>query len=133
LKFRPELVRRVFGVLKFRKGLITAVVRDYRTKDVLMVAAQNQKAVERTLLEGRMFYWSRSRKKLWLKGEKSGNFQILQRVWLDCDGDVILYDVKQIGGACHEGFRSCFYREIKKGKIVVVGKKVFDPKKAYKN
>lgn len=119
------------NALRFRRGLVVAVVRDYRTKEILMVAQQNRRAVRKTLLEGRMYYLSRSTRKLWLKGERSGNFQLLRGAWIDCDGDALLYEVAQLGGACHHGYRSCFYRKIKKGKIVKVGKRVFNPAEVY--
>jgi phosphoribosyl-AMP cyclohydrolase len=78
---------------------------------------------------GKAHYWSRSRGKLWLKGEESGNFQFVREVRVDCDGDTILLKVKQIGGACHKGYRSCFYRRIDGD---IVGEKVFEPSKVYK-
>lgn len=131
MKLSARSLERIISSLKFQNGLVTAVVRDYRTKEVLMVASQNREAVKRTLLEGRMYYWSKSRRKLWMKGEESGHLQFLKRAYLDCDGDSVLYDVKQAGGACHEGYRSCFFREIKNGTLKVVGKRVFDPKKVY--
>jgi len=119
------------NVLKFRDGLVTAVARDFETKDVLMVAMQNRRAVLKTLTTGLMYYWSRSRRKLWLKGELSGHYQKLRRVLVDCDGDVLLFDVEQVGVACHEGYRSCFYREVKRGKVVTVLKRKFRPEDIY--
>lgn len=123
----------VLKKLKFRNGLVAAVVCDFRTKEVLMVAYQNREAVERSLTEGRMYFWSRERKKLWLKGETSGHFQHIRRVLIDCDGDTLLYYVQQTGGACHEGYKSCFHREITEEGIKPAGKKIFDPKKVYKD
>jgi phosphoribosyl-AMP cyclohydrolase len=99
---------------------------------MLMVAFQNREAVLRTLTEGVMYYWSRSRRKLWLKGEESGHEQLLRGVRIDCDGDALLYDVKQVGGACHKGYFSCFHLEVRKGRIVVRAKPVFKPEEVYK-
>jgi phosphoribosyl-AMP cyclohydrolase len=117
--------------LKFRGGLVTSVARDLETKDVLMVAMQNRQAVLRTLTTGLMYYWSRSRGKLWLKGEQSGHYQKVRKVLVDCDGDVLLFDVEQVGGACHEGYRSCFYREVKQGRLITVLKRKFRPEDIY--
>jgi phosphoribosyl-AMP cyclohydrolase len=117
--------------LKFRDGLVTAVTRDFRTKEVLMVAMQNRRAVLKTLTTGLMYYWSRSRGKLWLKGEQSGHYQRVRRMLVDCDGDVLLFDVKQVGVPCHKGYRSCFYREVKQGKLVTVLKRKFRPEEIY--
>jgi phosphoribosyl-AMP cyclohydrolase len=118
--------------LKFRGGLVTAVARDLETKDVLMVAMQNRQAVLRTLTTGFMYYWSRSRRKLWLKGEQSGHYQKVRKVLVDCDGDVLLFDVEQVGAACHEGYRSCFYREVKQGRLITILKREFRPDEIYR-
>lgn len=99
--------------LKFdANGLITAVVQDHLTNEVLMVAYMNQEAVEQTLRTGRATYWSRSRQKFWIKGETSGHVQHVKGVFVDCDKDCLLVKVEQVGAACHEGYRSCFFREI---------------------
>jgi len=127
-----EKAKAIVGLLKFRDGLVTAVARDFKTKDVLMVAHMNRRAVLRTLTTGLMHYWSRSRRKLWLKGEQSRHYQRVRDVFVDCDGDALVFDVEQIGGACHEGYWSCFYRKVKKGKLIPVLKKVFNPKKTYR-
>ena len=131
MKLTLDQAKAVVNVLKFRDGLVTAVARDFETKDVLMVAMQNRRAVLKTLTTGLMYYWSRSRRKLWLKGELSGHYQKLRRVLVDCDGDVLLFDVEQVGVACHEGYRSCFYREVKRGKVVTVLKRKFRPEDIY--
>ena len=93
-------------------GLVTVVVQDAQTKEVLMVAFANEEAVRRTLEEGRAYFWSRSRQKLWRKGEESGNEMEVLKVMVDCDGDSLLYVVRPKGPACHTGNRSCFFREL---------------------
>ncbi len=96
-------------------GLIPAIVQDAETKDVLMMAYMNRESWDATLKTGKATYWSRSRKKLWLKGESSGNVQIVKAVFIDCDEDTILLHVQQIGdAACHTGHRSCFYRKLRR-------------------
>jgi len=101
-------------------GLIQAIVQDSSTKDVLMVAYMNQEAVKKTLLTGRTHFWSRERQRLWLKGEHSGHFQIVERILVDCDEDALLLVVKQIGYPCHKGYASCFFRTIEKGGLRVI-------------
>lgn len=99
--------------LKFdKKGLIPAIVQDYKTKEVLMVAYMNKASFKRTLASGKTCFWSRSRKKYWVKGETSGNFQFVKSIYYDCDMDTFLLKVKQVGVACHTGNKSCFYRKI---------------------
>ena len=110
------------------KGLIHAIAQDYETGEVLMLAHMNEEALRLTIETGKAHYWSRSRNKLWRKGEISGNEQLVKEILIDCDGDSVLLKVKQIGGACHTGYRSCFYRRIN-GEIV--GEKVFDPEEKY--
>ncbi|MDD3926408.1 MAG: phosphoribosyl-AMP cyclohydrolase [bacterium] len=118
--------------LKFDKdGLIPAIVQDHRTGELLMVAYMNKEAVERSLSDGRAWYWSRSRRQYWLKGESSGHFQHIKGVFVDCDADALLLKVEQVGGACHTGFRSCFYRQIEGDELREVGDKVFDPNEKY--
>ncbi len=100
--------------LKFdAAGLIPAVVQDAANGQVLMMAYMNQEAVERTLKSGRVTFWSRSRQKYWVKGETSGNIQVVKELFVDCDQDCLLITVEQTGAACHEGYRSCFYRRIR--------------------
>ena len=120
--------------LDFEKcgGLIPAIAQDYRTGDVLMLAYINQEAWDETLKTGCATYWSRSRKKLWKKGEESGNRQIIKEILVDCDEDTVLFKVDQIGGAaCHEGYKSCFFRKLENGNLQIVGERVFDPAKVY--
>jgi phosphoribosyl-AMP cyclohydrolase len=114
--------------------LIPVIAQDDSTGDVLMLAYMNQQAYDETLKTGRVVYYSRSRKKLWRKGEESGNVQELKSLWFDCDADTLLVRVNQIGGAaCHEGYRSCFFRRIdpQSGAVSVVGERVFDPAAVY--
>lgn len=115
--------------------LIPVIAQDIATGDVLMLAYMNQSAYQETLQTGRVCYWSRSRQKLWRKGEESGNVQELKEIYYDCDADTLLVKVNQIGGAaCHEGYKSCFFRRIDptSGGVTVVGDRVFDPKAVYK-
>ena len=121
--------------LNFEKtnGLIPAIVQDYKTSDVLMLAYMNQDAWEATLSSGNATYYSRSRQKLWVKGETSGHLQRVKEIRIDCDDDTVLLKVEQIGeAACHTGHRSCFHKKIDNGSITVVGKPLFDPKEVYK-
>ncbi|NLN75810.1 MAG: phosphoribosyl-AMP cyclohydrolase [Armatimonadetes bacterium] len=99
--------------LKYDKdGLIPAVVQDDSNGDVLMVAYMNRDAVVQTLTSGRACFWSRSRQKFWIKGETSGNIQAVKSVYIDCDKDCLVVKVDQTGAACHEGYRSCFFRKV---------------------
>jgi len=93
-------------------GLITAVVQDHENGDVLMVAYMNREAVSRTLTSGRTCFWSRSRQKFWVKGETSGNVQVVKGVYFDCDKDCLLVKIEQTGAACHKGYRTCFFRQV---------------------
>jgi len=113
-------------------GLIPAIVQDWKTGEVLMVAYMNDESWAKTRETGKACFWSRSRKKLWLKGETSGKVQIVKEIFLDCDNDALLLKVEQTGGAaCHTGYRSCFYRKVTNGRLETVGKRVFDPKEVY--
>jgi phosphoribosyl-AMP cyclohydrolase len=112
------------------KGLVPVVAQDYKTKDVLMVAYMNEEAFDLTLKTSKAHYYSRSRKKIWFKGEESGHIQDVKSVYIDCDNDTILIMVDQKVAACHTGFRSCFYRTWDNG-WKVVGEKIFDEKKVY--
>lgn len=115
--------------------LIPAIAQDAETGDVLMLAYMNREAFQETLDTGRVCYYSRSRNKLWRKGEESGNVQQLKEVYYDCDADTLLLKVNQVGdAACHEGYRSCFFRKIDRetGSVQVVGERLFDPADVYK-
>ena len=113
-------------------GLVPAVAQDADSGEVLMMAWMDREAFEETVRTGRAVYYSRSRKKLWRKGEESGNVQMVKGVYIDCDADTILLKVTQIGGAaCHEGYKSCFFRELAQGELKTIGERVFDPKQVY--
>ncbi len=115
-------------------GLITAIAQDARTHEVLMVAYMNREALDLTLQTGRAVYFSRSRRKLWRKGEESGHVQQVERVLVDCDQDCLILKVRVDQGQCHVGYRSCFYRAVKPGAgtLEFVAEKVYDPAQAYK-
>ncbi len=114
-------------------GLVPAIAQDADTGDVLMLAWMNREAYEETLRTGRACYFSRSRNRLWRKGEESGNVQQVRQVLVDCDADTILLKVHQIGGAaCHEGYRSCFFRALDGAEVRTIGERIFDPKQVYK-
>ncbi|MDD4910047.1 MAG: phosphoribosyl-AMP cyclohydrolase [Candidatus Omnitrophica bacterium] len=99
--------------LKFDvSGLIPVIIQDYKTKEVLMVAYMNRESLRRTIRLGKTCFWSRSRKKYWVKGETSGHFQYVKSIAYDCDADALLIRVRQVGVACHTGNRSCFYRKM---------------------
>ena len=113
--------------------LVTAITQDYRSGDILMVANMNRDSLMETLRTGEAVYWSRSRRKLWHKGEESGNVQKVKELYIDCDGDAILIKVDQVGdAACHTGKRSCFFRRLEDGQLVDTGVQVFDPAEVYK-
>jgi phosphoribosyl-AMP cyclohydrolase len=114
-------------------GLVPAIAQDAATGQVLMLAWMNREAYEETLRTGRACYYSRSRGKLWRKGEESGHVQEVRGVYVDCDADTILLKVHQVGGAaCHEGYASCFFRQVTPDGPRVVAEKVFDPRTVYK-
>ena len=114
-------------------GLIPAIAQDWKTGEVLMLAYINKLSWEETLKSGNATYWSRSRNKLWKKGEESGNVQKIKEILVDCDDDTVIFRVDQIGGAaCHTGYRTCFYRKIDGGNLKTVGEKVFNPEEKYK-
>lgn len=119
-------------------GLLTAVAVDADTHEVLMVAFMNNAALEKTIATGKATYWSRSRQKFWVKGEESGHVQEVQEITVDCDQDAVVMKVRQKGAACHNGFRSCFYRKIVPGadgsvaKLEFVMQRQVDPASIYK-
>jgi len=104
-----------YDQLKFdANGLIPAIIQDQKTGRVLMFAWMNRASLEKTVATGKTHFWSRSRQKFWMKGESSGHTQAVKAIEFDCDGDVLLIQVEQIGAACHEGYRSCFFRAVQK-------------------
>ena len=114
-------------------GLLPVIAQDDATGEVLMMAYMNEEAYDETLNTGRAVYYSRSRNKLWRKGEESGNVQMVKAIFIDCDKDTLLIRVAQIGGAaCHEGYKSCFFRQITPEGVKIIGDRVFDPKEVYK-
>lgn len=114
-------------------GLLPAIAQDAQTGEVLMMAYMNPESYAETLATGRAVYYSRSRNKLWRKGEESGHVQKVHGVFVDCDADTILLKVEQLGGAaCHEGYRSCFFRQVTPAGLQTVGERVFDPQTVYK-
>jgi phosphoribosyl-AMP cyclohydrolase len=113
-------------------GLIPAIIQDHQTGQVLMMAWMNRESLGKTVESGKTHFFSRSRNKLWLKGESSGHVQTVKSISIDCDQDVLLVKVEQAGAACHEGYRTCFFREYQPGADwKVVGERLFDPKKVY--
>lgn len=114
-------------------GLVPVIVQDADDGTVLMLAYMNELAFNKTLETGKATYWSRSRNALWVKGESSGNTQQVREILIDCDDDTVLLKVHQIGdAACHEGYRSCFFRTEKSGSLEVNADRVFDPAEVYK-
>jgi phosphoribosyl-AMP cyclohydrolase len=114
-------------------GLLPAVAQDAATGEVLMLAYMNAESYAETLATGRAVYYSRSRKSLWRKGEESGNVQCVEAIYVDCDRDAILLKVTQAGGAaCHEGYKSCFFRQVTPEGLQTVARRVFDPAEVYK-
>jgi len=120
--------------LDFNKtgGLVPAIVQDYQTGEILMLAYMNPDAFNATLSTGKATYYSRSRQTLWVKGETSGNMQLVKEIRIDCDDDTVLLKVEQLGGAaCHTGYRSCFYKKVEDGSIRIMEEPIFDPRKVY--
>lgn len=118
-----------------KSELIPVIAQDHASGDVLMLAYMNEQAYRETLATGRVCYYSRSRSKLWRKGEESGNVQEVKEIFFDCDADTLLIKVDQIGdAACHEGYRSCFFRRVnpKSTAVTVIGDRIFDPTEVYK-
>ena len=121
-------------VIDFDKagGMVPVITQDEATGEVLMMAYMNPEAFAETLRTGRACYFSRSRNRLWRKGEESGNVQEVRGVYVDCDGDALLLKVRQVGGAaCHEGYPSCFFRRVSEDDVQVVAQRVFDPRQVY--
>ena len=124
----------ILNELKFDKtDLIPAIIQDDENNEVLMMAFMNRQALQKTIESGRVCFWSRSRQEYWIKGETSGHTQSVKSIAFDCDGDALLIKVEQKGGACHTGYRSCFFREVSSdaNSSHTIGEKVFDPDKVY--
>ena len=116
-----------------RGGLLPAIAQDFATGEILMQAFINEEAWQETLKSGRAVYFSRSRNKLWRKGEESGNVQLIKEILVDCDFDSVIFKVEQIGGAaCHTGHRSCYFNKVEGDTLVECGEQIFDPDKVYK-
>jgi phosphoribosyl-AMP cyclohydrolase len=116
------------------EGLVPAIVQDAESGEVLMMAWMNEQAVRETLATSQTHFYSRSRRSLWHKGATSGHLQHVEAMFIDCDGDVLLIKVRQVGGACHEGYRSCFFRRIDdQGRLELTSTPVFDPTAVYRS
>ncbi|MFB3880352.1 MAG: phosphoribosyl-AMP cyclohydrolase [Armatimonadota bacterium] len=114
------------------KGLISVIFQDLLTGEVLTLAYMNREALQRTLDTGKVHLFRRSHGRVMMKGETSGNIQLVREVWVDCDADALVMKIEQVGGAaCHEGYRSCFYRKLVDGELQVIGERLFDPKEIY--
>ena len=121
--------------LDFEKnnGLIPAIAQDYKTREVLMLGFMNKQAFNETIKTNKANYYSRSRQKLWTKGETSGHVQKVKEIRVDCDNDTILLKVDQTGGAaCHKGYKSCFFSKVDNNNLKIVESKIFDPETVYK-
>ena len=127
------ILMKLIEQVKFDKnGLVPVIIQDFKTLQVLMVAYMNKESLETTLKTGRTCFWSRSREKLWIKGETSGHIQKVKEILVDCDNDTLLIKTEQTGCACHMGYRTCFYRKYDKNDFTIIEKKLFDPEKIYK-
>ncbi len=132
MKLSKEQARRISESLNYdRDGLVAAIAQDAETLEVLMIAFMNREAVERTLTTGLAHYFSRERKAIWLKGERSGHYQEIVDVRVDCDSNALLLKVKQLVGACHLGYRTCFFRKVEKGALKLVEERIFEPREVY--
>ncbi len=117
----------------FSKGLITAIAQDAKTNEILMLAWINAEAWAKTLETGEVHYYSRSRQKLWHKGGTSGHVQKVKSIRLDCDSDAVIFAIEQVGdAACHLGYRSCFFRELKGDAVSICSPLIFNPEEIYK-
>jgi len=135
-KFSKEEIRVLIDSLDFSKiegELIPVIAQNLDSNEVLMLAFASKEAIQKSLETGLMHYYSRSRQEIWKKGKTSGHFQEIKKIIVDCDNDSLLMMIKQIGGACHEGYYSCFYRNFKNGKFNEIRKRIFNPKDVYGN
>ncbi|MFX1259766.1 MAG: phosphoribosyl-AMP cyclohydrolase [Promethearchaeota archaeon] len=132
--FKKKEIDKFIELLDFSKiegDLIPVITQDFETNEVLTLAFANEEAVRKSLETGFVHFYSRSRKTLWKKGEKSGHMAEIQNVIFDCDNDSLLLKVKQIGAACHKGYNTCFYTEFANGEFKKIGKKIFNPDEVY--
>jgi phosphoribosyl-AMP cyclohydrolase len=121
-----------YDQLKFdASGLIPAIIQEQKTGRVLMMAWMNRESLEKTVASGKTHFWSRSRQKFWMKGESSGHTQAVKDIAFDCDGDVLLIQVEQNGAACHEGYRSCFFRSVEEADFKITEPRLAAPEKIY--
>ena len=119
--------------LKFdANGLIPAIIQEHGTGRVLMFAWMNRASLESTSATGKTHFWSRSRQKFWMKGEESGHVQVVKDIAFDCDADVLLIQVEQTGAACHEGYKSCFFRSVENGNVKITEPQLQKPEEIYK-
>lgn len=117
----------ILSSLKYNAdGLIPAIIQDHENGQVLMMAWMNEESLRRTIESGLCTYWSRSRQKYWVKGETSGHVQHVKRIAVDCDMDALLISVEQVGAACHENYRSCFFRDLENGELIVNSERIED-------
>lgn len=117
---------------KNRKTLLPVIVQDYKSKKVLMLAYMNKEAFEMSLKTKKTHFYSRKRRRIWQKGETSGNIQLIKKILIDCDNDTLLIKVEQKRGACHNGYKTCFYRQLTKDGVKIIEKKIFAPEKVYR-
>lgn len=123
----------IIAQLKFDdKGLIPCIAQDAETGEILMFAFMNAESIKLTLETGIATYWTRSRQKIWVKGESSGHTQEIREIWFDCDHDCLLIKIKQNVAACHTGYRSCFFNKIENGQVKEIGEKIFEEGEVYK-
>lgn len=133
-KIKQDDIKKLINNLDFTKisgNLIPIITQDISSDKILMLGFATAEAVKKSLETGYVHYYSRSRNVLWKKGETSGNLQEIKEIFIDCDNDSILYKVKQVGGACHEGYYSCFHKKFEDGSLVICEKRLFDPQKIY--
>jgi phosphoribosyl-AMP cyclohydrolase len=123
---------KILDQLKYdENGLIPAIVQEQGTGRVLMMAWMSKESLQKTIELGKTCFWSRSRNKYWVKGESSGHVQQVKSISFDCDADTLLIEVEQIGAACHEGYKSCFFRKIEGDKVRIIEPRLVDPEKVY--
>lgn len=127
-------MKKILSILKFNeKGLIPAIIQDEISGEVLTLCYMNKEALEKTFKEGKIYVYRRSKGKLMMKGETSGCVQNLRKVYIDCEGNSLLFEVEQVKAGCHEGYFSCYFRELDKdGNITITAERIFDPEKVYK-